>query len=533
FAAGTGTDATKVGTELRTRIDKAFKIADEAIDMGSADANTGTIMMQSADQEFTAITRLTGEIGTRARANSVAENKAAMTLSDQAQWAVWLLSAVAIVLTVLMSLAFSRRVVRSVNGAREFAGRVAKGDLSASLKRDADGELGDLQGALDEMQNSLRSIVSEVRHTAEHMATASSQIAIGNNDLSSRTESQASSLQQTASSMEQLTQTVRSNADSARQANQLALNASEVAERGGAVVGEVVQTMESITGSSRRIAEIIGVIDGIAFQTNILALNAAVEAARAGEQGRGFAVVAGEVRSLAQRSADAAREIKGLITASVSEVESGSTLVRGAGTTMVEIVSSVKRVTDIIGEISAATGEQSTQIGQVNSAVGQLDEMTQQNAALVEQSAAAAESLKDQAARLGESVAVFRLDEHSAAQGLASAQAHDAPARAPAPANRASASHTSTPAIVPRPAPPATGRSSASHAPKSAARPAPAAARPNAPIAPRSAIPATAPPKTVTRPSPAPEPTASAKAAAASASPSPRMPANEDDWETF
>jgi hypothetical protein len=322
--------------------------------------------------------------------------------------------------------------------------------------------------------------------------------------------------------MEQLTQTVRSNADSARQANQLALNASEVAERGGAVVGEVVQTMESITGSSRRIAEIIGVIDGIAFQTNILALNAAVEAARAGEQGRGFAVVAGEVRSLAQRSADAAREIKGLINASVNEVESGSTLVRGAGTTMVEIVSSVKRVTDIIGEISAATGEQSTQIGQVNSAVGQLDEMTQQNAALVEQSAAAAESLKEQAGRLSESVAVFRLDEHSVAGSLPSAD--DAQARVSAGVHRASEPHASSRMSAPQPATPASRRP-ADRTPKIATSSSPAVARP--------ALPALSVTKTPSRPAPAPEPTAAAKAAAASASPSPRMPANEDDWETF
>ncbi len=544
FTAGGNAEAAKAGTDLRARIDKAFKIADEAIDMGSADPNTGTIMMQSADQEFAAITRLTGEIGARARERAAGENKTALTLAEQAQWVIWLLSGAAIVLTVLMSLVFSRRVVRSVNGAREFAGRVAKGDLSASLKRDADGELGDLQGALDEMQNSLRSIVSEVRHSAEHIATASSQIAIGNNDLSSRTESQASSLQQTASSMEQLTHTVRSNADSARQANQLALNASEVAERGGAVVGEVVQTMESITGSSRRIAEIIGVIDGIAFQTNILALNAAVEAARAGEQGRGFAVVAGEVRSLAQRSADAAREIKGLITASVNEVESGSTLVRGAGTTMVEIVSSVKRVTDIIGEISAATGEQSTQIGQVNSAVRQLDEMTQQNAALVEQSAAAAESLKDQAGRLGESVAVFRLEEHAADGSLPSAQ--EAQARVSVGAHRAGESPAGSRASAPRPA------TRTAHAPSPAASAAtPALSRPeqtasrglpeqtpkqatrSSPAAARPTTPALSVAKTPPRPAPAPEPTASAKAAAASASPSPRMPANEDDWETF
>jgi methyl-accepting chemotaxis protein len=260
------------------------------------------------------------------------------------------------------------------------------------------------------MQERLRALVGEIRQTAESIQTASTEVASGNADLSQRTEQTASNLQQTASSMEQLTGTVRHSAASAGQANQLAANASRVATRGGDVVAQVVSSMDQINGASRKIADIIGVIDGIAFQTNILALNAAVEAARAGEQGRGFAVVASEVRSLAQRSAEAAKEIKALIGGSVEHVEAGSRLVSDAGSTMNEIVASVKRVSDIIGEITHAADEQSAGIGTVNDAVVQLDQMTQQNAALVEQSAAAAESLKDQAARLARAVGAFRLE---------------------------------------------------------------------------------------------------------------------------
>jgi methyl-accepting chemotaxis protein len=254
-----------------------------------------------------------------------------------------------------------------------------------------------------------------VRGVVDGISTASTQIASGNHDLSARTEQTASNLQQTASSMEELTGTLRQSAESASQANQLASSAAEVAQRGGAVVSQVVTTMGEINASSKRIADIIGVIDGIAFQTNILALNAAVEAARAGEQGRGFAVVASEVRSLAQRSAEAAKEIKALIGVSVDRVEIGTQLVQDAGSTMGEIVASVRRVTDMIGEITAAAAEQSQGVGQVNSAVNQLDQMTQQNAALVEESAAAAQSLKEQAERLSEVVGTFRLNEAVAA----------------------------------------------------------------------------------------------------------------------
>ncbi len=302
-----------------------------------------------------------------------------------------------------------RSIRLPVDEAVNLAGRIARGDLTARVATTRRDEFGTLMRSLQAMTENLGTLVTQVRASTDSIGTASTQIAGGTQDLSSRTEHQASNLQQTASSMEELSATVKNSADSARQANQLASSAAAVAARGGEVVSQVVATMDDINASSKKIADIIGVIDGIAFQTNILALNAAVEAARAGEQGRGFAVVASEVRSLAQRSAQAAKEIKGLIGASVDKVEGGARLVADAGQTMTEIVSSVQRVTDIIGEITAASLEQSDGIGQVNTAVVQLDQMTQQNAALVEESAAAAESLKDQAARLADVVRTFKL----------------------------------------------------------------------------------------------------------------------------
>ena len=309
-----------------------------------------------------------------------------------------------------MAFVITRSVTVPLHEAVGAARVIAASDLSQPVDSQRKDELGDLLRALGQMQGALRGLVGQVRSSTDSIGTASAEIAVGTQDLSARTEQAASNLQQTASSMEQITATVKQSAESARQANQLAASASEVAVRGGVAVSQVVATMQDINAASKKIADIIGVIDGIAFQTNILALNAAVEAARAGEQGRGFAVVASEVRSLAGRSADAAKEIKSLIGASVEKVQGGSKLVADAGRTMAEIVGSVKRVSDIIGEITAASAEQSDGIGQINGLVTQLDQMTQQNAALVEQSAAAAESLKDQASKLASVVATFRLD---------------------------------------------------------------------------------------------------------------------------
>jgi methyl-accepting chemotaxis protein len=316
---------------------------------------------------------------------------------------------VAIAGLALFSWWMARVLGRRVAVSRAVAERVRDGDLTTPVQDDARDEFSPLLAALHDMQGSLTRVVANVRGHSESVAAASAQIAQGNLDLSRRTEAQASALQQAAATMDQLGATVRNNADNARQANQLALGASAVAAEGGRVVGEVVDTMRGINGSSRRIADIISVIDGIAFQTNILALNAAVEAARAGEQGRGFAVVAEEVRSLAQRSAEAAKEIKNLITDSVERVELGTTLVSQAGSTMQEIVAAFKRVADIVAEICVASSEQSNGVGQVGQAVSQMDQATQQNAALVEESAAAAESLKGQAVQLVQAVAVFKL----------------------------------------------------------------------------------------------------------------------------
>jgi methyl-accepting chemotaxis protein len=312
-------------------------------------------------------------------------------------------------LAVWVMVVITATTISSVNLALSLAKGVASGDLSQQIVARGSDEMGHLLQALASMQSSLSNVVTTVRSGSEGVATASAEIAQGNSDMSGRTESQASALEQTAASMEELSGTVRQNADSARSANQLALSASSVAAKGGDVVAQVVDTMKGINESSRKISDIIQVIDGIAFQTNILALNAAVEAARAGEQGRGFAVVASEVRSLAGRSADAAKEIKALINASVERVEHGTALVDQAGTTMNEVVTSIRRVTDIMGEISAASNEQALGVAQVGEAIKQMDEVTQQNAALVEEMAAAASSLKNQAADLVDAVSVFRL----------------------------------------------------------------------------------------------------------------------------
>jgi len=388
-----------------------------------------------------------------------------------------LLSNLAIVLVVMLvvggvGLLVTRSVLRQIGGeptdAIAVMSEVAQGNLDTPIP---DAPAGSLLDGLGRMVVSLRQLVTEVRSATESIATASSEIAQGNNDLAHRTEDTASNLQSTASSMEELTSTVRQTSDSAQTANQMATSAATVAARGGEVVSRVVATMQDINASSNKISDIIGVIDGIAFQTNILALNAAVEAARAGEQGRGFAVVASEVRSLAQRSAEAAKEIKALIGASVEKVESGTQLVGNAGATMTEIVESVQRVTDIIGEIRSATSEQSQGIAQVNTAMNQLDQMTQQNSALVEQSTAAADSLREQAMKLTQVVALFRVNGSNAS--------------APAPARR-----PATPAALrPAPAPVRAGKAPPPLIKPASPRPAPVAKAPVAALPPKSSSP--------------------------------------------
>jgi methyl-accepting chemotaxis protein len=412
-----------------------------------------------------------------------------------------LAAAVAAVLAGLgFAIAITRSVTRPLAATTAAAERMAGGDMSQPLAVEGQDEVAELQQALSRMQQALAGLVGEVRASTESIATASAQIATGNQDLSTRTEQTASNLQQAASSLEELTGTVGQTADSARTANQLAASASGAAQRGGEVVSQVVSTMADIQAASRRIADIIGTIDGIAFQTNILALNAAVEAARAGEQGRGFAVVAGEVRTLAQRSAEAAREIKSLIGASVEKVDTGTRLVGEAGGAMEEIVSGVRRVTDVIGEISAATTEQSGGLRQVNEAVAQLDQMTQQNAALVEESAAAAHSMAEQSRRLTQVVGRFKVTAGGAVGTFAPAPAVASVATA---AKAPAALHGAAPAAARKPSKPQAA------SPQALAGQALGRARAKA-QAPAAAAPA----------APAPAP------AAASAAP-------DDDWETF
>ncbi|WP_300750942.1 methyl-accepting chemotaxis protein [Janthinobacterium sp.] len=347
-----------------------------------------------------------------------------------------LLCALAVALGSLCAWLITHSITKPLQAAVKVAETVAQGDLRTSFGPPARDEIGDLMRALHGMNDALRKVVSEVQAGTGAIATASGEIAAGNADLSARTEQQASSLEETASSMEELTSTVKQNADNARQANQMAVAASGVAERGGNIVSQVVDTMGAIDTASTKIVDIIGVIDGIAFQTNILALNAAVEAARAGEQGRGFAVVATEVRNLAQRSAAAAREIKALIGDSVEQVNNGTRLVQQAGSTMGEVVDSVRRVTDIMAEITAASAEQSAGIDQINQAIVQMDNVTQQNAALVEEAAAAAESLQDQATRLAQVAAGFQLEHAAVAAPARAAVTRLAPQRKPQAASR-------------------------------------------------------------------------------------------------
>jgi methyl-accepting chemotaxis protein len=476
----------------------ALKAYEEASKAGTGDAKSARDALgavQSAVDGMSAMSRL-----------ATTDRKAAFAaLTDKLLYALLGVLGFAAVAVWPLTLMNSASIVRPIAHAKEIAHAIAEGDLSCDIHSQGQDEAADLLRALSEMQDKLRGMVSEVRQVSDSLGTAAQEIANGNHDLSARTEQTASNLQSTASSMGQLTDTVRQSADSARTANQLASSAAEVAQRGGSVVSQVVSTMEDINNSSKKIADIISVIDGIAFQTNILALNAAVEAARAGEQGRGFAVVASEVRSLAGRSADAAKEIKALIGASVDKVETGSKLVSDAGNTMNEIVASVQRVTDIIGEITAAASEQSEGIGQVNGSINQLDQMTQQNAALVEESAAAAESLKDQAGRLASVVSAFKV-----AAGY-EASNYSSPASAPKskPAPKVTSKPTSSKILSATRAGTVTSAArsptSASAVTAAAASPAPAAQAPSKPVA-----------------SPPPQ------AAAA-----PEASAHSDDWETF
>ncbi|WP_305822472.1 methyl-accepting chemotaxis protein [Massilia brevitalea] len=386
--------------------------------------------------------RAPSELLDQASRQIVAATRASAAAAEAASERATLLSLIAMVLgsgaAIVAGVFVSRSVVRPLERAVEVAQTVAAGDLRARIDVTSNDETGQLLQALKDMNASLTQIVGKVRSGAETITVASDEIASGNMDLSSRTEQQAGALEETASSIEELTSTVKQNADNARQANQLAISACDVAVKGGNVVERAVTTMGAISESSKQIVDIIGVIDGIAFQTNILALNAAVEAARAGEQGRGFAVVASEVRNLAQRSASAAKEIKALIGDSVARVEAGSALVNETGTTMNEIVASVKRVMDIMGEISAASAEQGAGIEQISIAVTEMDTTTQQNAALVEEAAAAAQALREQTVALNEVVGVFKLDGDAvAAQNVQPARAAMAPARPMAPAAKA------------------------------------------------------------------------------------------------
>ncbi|MBI4294259.1 MAG: HAMP domain-containing protein [Betaproteobacteria bacterium] len=396
-----------------------------AIDLTQVDPASGVSAMQRGDTAFMGVIKDLKQVVEAEKELAQVAYASAGRAYDKVVYALVGILILALLISAAIAIFMSRVIVRPLVTATALAGRIAQGDLTGDIQARGKDEIGQLLRALKDMSDSLRHIVENVRSSAEAIGTGTGQIASGNADLSQHIEEQASSLEETASSMEELTSTVKQNAENAKQANQLAIGASEIAVKGGEVVSEVVGTMSSINESSKKIVDIISVIDGIAFQTNILALNAAVEAARAGEQGRGFAVVATEVRNLAQRSAAAAKEIKALIGDSVEKVGTGTKLVDAAGKTMEKIVASVKRVTDIMGEITAASQEQSSGIEQVNRAITQMDEMTQQNAALVEEAASAAESLQEQAQTMEAAVAVFTVGQASA-HGCESA--HSVPA---------------------------------------------------------------------------------------------------------
>ena len=410
----------KIAESILKKLAKYKSDVEMAVDLSSVDINTGMSAMQTADggfqemdKEFKALVQIEKKTAQESydKANGIFNKTLVLVLA---------ILVVAFSVSTATALYMSRMIVRPLGDAIDIAGNIARGDLTSEITVVSRDETGQLMQALKDMNDSLSKVVGEVRAGTDTMAIATGKIADGNLDLSARTEQQTSSLEKTAFSVEELTGTVKQNADNARQANQLAMSASDVAIKGGAVVAQVVDTMGSINESARKIVDIIGVIDGIAFQTNILALNAAVEAARAGEQGRGFAVVASEVRNLAQRSASAAKEIKTLIGDSVEKVDVGTKLVGQAGSTMQEIVESVKRVTDVMAEITNASQEQTSGIDQINQAIAQMDEVTQQNAALVKDAAVAAASLQDQAGNLAQVVSVFKLDAgHSSAPAAA------------------------------------------------------------------------------------------------------------------
>ncbi|MBI3347068.1 MAG: MCP four helix bundle domain-containing protein [Burkholderiales bacterium] len=466
--------------------DKVLKASNES----AADPTQGTAAKEmtfgAARAAFTPVRETVNKWWMYNETLAAATTEAAAGAYRRVLWTFAIASAVALVIGVLAALAITRSITGPVQRASEAVKAVAGGDLTMRLHSSSRDELGALLTMLDDMTQNLAGMVSGVRNGCDQLNVAAAEIAQGNADLSARTESQASSLEETAASVEQMAAQIKANADNARQADQLANHASEVAQAGGAAVGEVVTTMDAISGSSRKIADIIGTIDGIAFQTNILALNAAVEAARAGEQGRGFAVVAGEVRLLAQRSAEAAKEIKSLIGDSVGKVESGSAQVLSARETITQMVNEVRKVTDLVGEITVSSREQSEGVGQINAAVSQLDQATQQNAALVEQTAAAAESMRMQTAKLAEAVAAFRVD---------------------------------------------------GGAQRSAPRPAPAAANtPRAPVAKATPRPALKKPASKLASSPAPKPVAAAPAPVVARAPAPVATpggGGEGEWETF